>query len=38
MVDAAKRRILSYFRLGLDWIRWAANIGQSVKIGFVVYT
>lgn len=38
LVDAARRRTLTYFRLGLDWIRRAITIGQPVKIGFAVYT
>lgn len=38
MVDAAKRRTLSYFRLGFDWLRRTINLGDRLKIGFLVYT
>lgn len=38
MVDAAKRRSLSYFRLGFDWLRRTINVGGVLKIGFAVYT
>ncbi len=38
LVDAAKRRTLSSFRVGLDWLRRAINIGPPLKMGFAVYT
>jgi hypothetical protein len=38
LMDAAKWRTLSYFRLGLDWICRAINIGEPLKMGFAVYT
>lgn len=37
-VDASKRRTLSYFRLGLDWLRRAINVERPLKIGLAVYT